>query len=1251
MFTSDSFKQDVRSNNTNIVPIVVLEKKIIIEDEELREYYGFSTNNLEINTSEESIYCKPILLGLPKLKESIDIESSKYKISSVTLNFSNVEYNGSRMSDLFTNSMLINETVSIYFKSQSCTTLTTNFQKMVNGQEDLDTDCPLLYVGKIRQISHTDEKLTIKLEDLTEQKIHRDLPQEYLGDADNVPNRYKNKPIPMLYGRLNNAPTVARYEDGRYSIIADYKSIQRIETEEYYSGFYYDDDNEPIDEKWDIGGLKLYKGGYLSVLHEIKHQFVKNEFLSVDDPDDEPEINTEYVPLSIGQRQISFSDINNNTIYIENGGLFSKDRLQALQSSIPKNVSFKRLNDNGYSGQQPQEYIGVNELGEIQNGNGYTISANSSNVGNIGENLGNPYTNQDILFGYRLSATYGVNGGKYNKLLKFKLNDYNLPVKDIDTNISTSFDWSNEIPHLFSGTDIITSNPDGYIFLYGFNDSFFELTDTEETEYSDWGINMIPQEWLRRLTTQYSRNNGSVSSPFSLAPNSSEFPSTQTSFDDDDYLGLTIGYTYAFDPDRTIKFITSADELINGTSQGNCFPVLRYHEGQKSYQDDKSDSLTYNIDFLKLYLLNAQQYENVQSNVCDSKIELTIENIHQDTIVDVENVSDEEFYVDVLGRVDDDISNEYLKNPIHVMRHILKEECGVVDFDEDEYDVAVEQHSDYKFAFAVKDKINSKKLLEEISENTQSYPRLKNNGKFGFVTLKRNYEQEDYQSALLIDNKDIIKYDFKLTDVNNLISSIHVDYNYDFASNSYLKRYANTPDMTAQALEFYGIEDASDNKVTIEAKYTNDLSTAYLMSDRKFYNNSAQHLIINMQLPLRYSEVEVGTIIKFEKDRLIDGIKAYGMDYTNPIAHGKSYRYPLFLITEVQRSLESITISCYQLHKILSVDVWAENHEFWNEDNFPNINLEDPADELDVLEDTDVDVEDFTEMPELNFLIGADSEFSTGGDLFPSAYERHFRFTGTNNNYNLKFEHFHALANFNLSDWNDLVPSGSVLAGNGGFDSGFDRKGGFVAIDIRMTPKNPNDNDYYILSLRNVAQTAFDVDNYFGWDVETFEIPERFLTYAQGGEHMNNDTKQGNRASTNQLRLGWVLINSNPAWDYVSCYNHGMTGVSNNIDFLYNESYYGEVNVGGQDKDFTYSMVLYPHFVPDETRQLTFSTFLNAQMSSNVDFINSEWNVLDVVLLIQFILFADGTAIDVNADGEVNVLDVVLLVEIILGNV
>ena len=167
MFISQSFKQDVLSKNTKIIPIVIIEKFIT---DDLYDYSGFSTDNLEISKSDGgSIYFKPLLMSLPKLKESIDITTGRYKISSVTLNFSNVEYNGVRMSDMFTNSMMINETVSIHLKSQSCTTITPSLRDVSNDLKN--NDCAVLYAGKIRDISHTDEKLTIRLEDYTEQKI------------------------------------------------------------------------------------------------------------------------------------------------------------------------------------------------------------------------------------------------------------------------------------------------------------------------------------------------------------------------------------------------------------------------------------------------------------------------------------------------------------------------------------------------------------------------------------------------------------------------------------------------------------------------------------------------------------------------------------------------------------------------------------------------------------------------------------------------------------------------------------------------------------------------------------------------------------------------------------------------------------------------------------------------------------------------------------------------------------------------
>ena len=64
-----------------------------------------------------------------------------------------------------------NEIVSIHLKSQSCTTITPSVRTVSASLRQ--KDCATIYVGKIRRVTHTDEKVTIQLEDLTEQKLHK----------------------------------------------------------------------------------------------------------------------------------------------------------------------------------------------------------------------------------------------------------------------------------------------------------------------------------------------------------------------------------------------------------------------------------------------------------------------------------------------------------------------------------------------------------------------------------------------------------------------------------------------------------------------------------------------------------------------------------------------------------------------------------------------------------------------------------------------------------------------------------------------------------------------------------------------------------------------------------------------------------------------------------------------------------------------------------------------------------------------
>ena len=82
------FQQSIQSKDTNLIPCVLIgsPNKII----------GISTNEIILDNEEYL----PLLLNIPSLKESIDLEKRKYKISNLILDISNLEYNGQRFSDI-----------------------------------------------------------------------------------------------------------------------------------------------------------------------------------------------------------------------------------------------------------------------------------------------------------------------------------------------------------------------------------------------------------------------------------------------------------------------------------------------------------------------------------------------------------------------------------------------------------------------------------------------------------------------------------------------------------------------------------------------------------------------------------------------------------------------------------------------------------------------------------------------------------------------------------------------------------------------------------------------------------------------------------------------------------------------------------------------------------------------------------------------------------------------------------------------
>ena len=198
------FLSDIQGKDTALVPIV-----------KIGEIY--------ISTNSFSGY-KPLLLNIPSLKESIDLETRKYKISSVNLDISNYPYEGKRFTELF-NTSLMNVNVDIYWVSPSTA---------------IDDEALHIYSGKVRRYDHDDEKVKIVVEDRSQATLHKDLPTAELGFDDDVPDKYRGKKIPMVYGHVDRSPCVIESKELGIdrSVSADSVNVQ--------IGFAYDNNGTTI---------------------------------------------------------------------------------------------------------------------------------------------------------------------------------------------------------------------------------------------------------------------------------------------------------------------------------------------------------------------------------------------------------------------------------------------------------------------------------------------------------------------------------------------------------------------------------------------------------------------------------------------------------------------------------------------------------------------------------------------------------------------------------------------------------------------------------------------------------------------------------------------------------------------------------------------------------------------------------------------------------------------------------------------
>ena len=300
--------------------------------------------------------------------------------------------------------------------------------------------------------------------------------------------------------------------------------------------------------------------------------------------------------------------------------------------------------------------------------------------------------------------------------------------------------------------------------------------------------------------------------------------------------------------------------------------------------------------------------------------------------------------IDILDVMEEHIeiynpSDTLITQPVDIMHHIFGQELG---FNKNNIDTpskaeSWDQHQGFQMAFSVNEEIESKKLIQEISQSCKSLPVLVNDN-LKFITIKNTYTGDENISTIKAD--DVFNYSFSRTSVDDIVTKVEVKYNKDYGLDTYLDSYIaeanknvyyNNGDMSVNNRQdnYYNIKeslltgelDHINSFLDFECPYIRDSYAASVLGDYLFYWNVNQHNIVDLKLPLNYYALEVGDLVEFDKMML--GKKIYGEKYVvgenddMPVRAGQ-YILPLFMITETKKGLDSIKIKAIQLHHMSS---------------------------------------------------------------------------------------------------------------------------------------------------------------------------------------------------------------------------------------------------------------------------------------------------------------------------------------------
>jgi len=304
-------------------------------------------------------------------------------------------------------------------------------------------------------------------------------------------------------------------------------------------------------------------------------------------------------------------------------------------------------------------------------------------------------------------------------------------------------------------------------------------------------------------------------------------------------------------------------------------------------------------------------------------------------VFEINNIFDKNFYLETKGRMTDNILEG--TPPTSVIRHIIEEELGLqVSLDTQRFNNidSFLSGGNWSMAFSQTEQMEAKKLVQEIAKNSPVIPLFRSNSTLSMAIIKNNYADVDVST--IIPSSDIIKSSFDRTKIENVKTMVSVKHTRDYETNSYEKTsYVSAYDFYGNGdkgypngykKEYYGLDknNAGDSVLEFESRYTRypvgytgeyfGTSTPEKLRDFTLAYNCNQHNIIKFRVPIKYANLEVTDIIRF--DSLIENMKLYGEDYTQSFTRNGQEIYPYFMITNITKDIKSVNIECIQMHNL-----------------------------------------------------------------------------------------------------------------------------------------------------------------------------------------------------------------------------------------------------------------------------------------------------------------------------------------------